>query len=87
MSNELILESTNYPSWQVTKRQKCDLELIMNGGFHPLDGFMSQSDYTSVLNKMRLSDGTLWSIPITLDVDNDFVKKINTSSKITLSIF
>jgi sulfate adenylyltransferase len=54
--------------WTLTERQFCDLELILNGGFAPLTGFLGQADYESVRDNMRLADGTLWPMPITLDV-------------------
>ena len=57
------------PDWDLTARQICDIELLLNGAFSPLTGFMSQADYDSVLSDMRLADGTLWPMPITLDVD------------------
>ena len=66
---KLKAEANNYPSWQLTNRQICDLELILNGGFYPLDGFLSKEEYDSVVKKMRLSNGDLWPLPITLDVD------------------
>ena len=81
---ELKAQANNYPSLQLSDRHLCDLELIMNGGFNPLTGFMNQNDYDSVLNNMRLSDGSLWPIPITLDVDDKFLSKISNSNKITL---
>lgn len=54
----------------LTPRQLCDLELLMNGGFAPLTGFLTEKDYLSVIKNMRLSDGTLWPMPVVLDVFN-----------------
>ncbi|MGH9320812.1 MAG: bifunctional sulfate adenylyltransferase/adenylylsulfate kinase [Vicinamibacteria bacterium] len=65
---ELKTASRDWPSWDLTPRQLCDLELLLNGGFSPLEGFMSKADLDSVCSQMRLADGTLWPIPITLDV-------------------
>ncbi len=56
-------------SWDLTAQQICDLELIMVGGFSPLDRFMNRADYESVCQSMRLADGTLWPMPITLAID------------------
>ncbi|RMF08720.1 MAG: adenylyltransferase, partial [Candidatus Neomarinimicrobiota bacterium] len=56
------------PSWTLNDRQLCDLELLLNGGFSPLRGFMNRADYEAVLSSMRLADGTLWPMPITLDI-------------------
>src|SRR5580704_19409878 len=53
---------------QLSPRCMCDLELIATGGFSPLDRFMSKADYDSVLDNMRLANGLIWSIPITLPV-------------------
>ena len=60
--------SRDWPSWDLTPRQLCDLELLVNGGFSPLTGFMTSADYNRVCTDMRLQDGTLWPMPITLDV-------------------
>ena len=54
-------------SWDLTPRQICDLELVMNGGFYPLDGFLTQKDYEEVVENMRLASGKIWPIPITLE--------------------
>jgi len=66
----------------LTPRQLCDLEMIVNGGFHPLTGFLTQQDYDSVVTTMRLTSGQLWPIPITLDVDN--ITAFTIGDKITL---
>jgi sulfate adenylyltransferase len=65
---ELKAASRDWPSWDLTARQLCDLELLMNGSFSPLTGFLGRADHDSVCQGMRLADGTLWPIPITLDV-------------------
>ena len=74
----------NMPSWDLTARQACDLELLMNGGFHPLKGFHSEADYKGVVENMRLADGTLWPIPITLDVNEKFAGGVAPGSEIAL---
>lgn len=56
------------PRISLTDRQLCDLELILNGGFSPLSGFQNQEDYLNILNKIRLTNGLLWPIPVCLDV-------------------
>ncbi|MGB0634252.1 MAG: bifunctional sulfate adenylyltransferase/adenylylsulfate kinase [Paracoccaceae bacterium] len=82
--NELKLQATSLKSWDLTRRQICDLELLMNGGFFPLRGFLSKQDYEKVLEEMRLSNGSLWPIPITLDVDEAFSKGIHPNERISL---
>ena len=81
---DLKAEANNYPSLQLSNRHLCDLELIMNGGFNPINGYMSKSDYSSVIQDMRLKDGSLWPMPITLDVDDKFASEISKSPKISL---
>ena len=56
------------PSWDLNMRQLCDIEMLLNGAFSPLEGFLGQQDYERVVADMRLADGTLWPIPVTLDV-------------------
>lgn len=62
-------------SLQLNKRQLCDLELILNGGFYPLDGFMKENDYKNCLANMRLADNTLWPMPIVLPISQEQVEK------------
>ena len=71
-------------SWDLTPRQICDLELVMNGGFYPLDGFLRQKDYEEVVENMRLANGKIWPIPITLDVSKDFADTVKTKQDIAL---
>jgi len=59
----------NLPDITLNDRQLCDLELLANGSFSPLTGFMTRSDYESVLDRMRLQNDILWPIPICLDVN------------------
>jgi sulfate adenylyltransferase len=54
--------------WRLSPRQLCDLELLMNGAFAPLRGFLSQADAQSVQARSRLADGALWPLPLPLDV-------------------
>jgi len=81
---ELKAASRDWPSWDLTARQLCDLELLLNGGFSPLRGFMGQADYESVCASMRLRDSTLWPIPITMDVTDEFVRQIESRRSIAL---
>ncbi len=83
-AQKLKMEAADLPSWDLTLRQICDLELLMNGGFNPLKGFLTEVDYNSVVNDMRLSDGSLWPIPITLDVSQQFADSIKTDQDIAL---
>jgi sulfate adenylyltransferase len=64
-------EAAHLPYIQVSERVLNDLELLATGGFSPLDRFMGQEDYQRVINEMRLKDGTLFPIPITLPVDEE----------------
>ena len=83
--NELKSHSREWPSWDLTARQICDLELLMNGGFSPLRGFMARADYEGVCHNMRLTSGVLWPMPVTLDVAEAFAKSVNPGkSKIAL---
>lgn len=73
--------------WNLTPRQRCDLEMLAVNGFQPLTGFLNQNDYESVLQKMRLANGQLWPMPITLDVPQEFAETIELGQKIELRDF
>ena len=81
---KLKVAAGSLPSWDLTARQVCDLELLMNGGFHPLRGFQSEADYTGTVETMRTGDGTLWPIPITLDVSENFAAGVEPGQDIAL---
>jgi len=73
---ELKAQSRHFPSWDLTPRQVCDLELLLSGAFSPLRGFMTKADYESVCYSLRLTTGVLWPMPVTLDVSERFAKSL-----------
>ena len=77
-------EAVNFISWDLTPRQICDLELLLNGGFYPLKGFLDEVEYNSVLDNMKLKDGSLWPIPITLDVSKEFAADLKIGETVAL---
>ena len=77
-------ESEQYPSMTLSQRQLCDLELLVNGAFSPLTGFMCRDDYESVVDKLQLANGRLWPVPIVLDVSDEFAAKLEKGQKIAL---
>jgi len=81
---ELKQESLDLPSVALTQRQLCDLELLMCGGFSPLPGFMDRGSYESVVERVRLPDGTVWPIPVTLDVDERLAESLPPGSRLAL---
>ncbi|TDL81951.1 bifunctional sulfate adenylyltransferase/adenylylsulfate kinase [Palleronia sediminis] len=83
-AQKLKVEAGDLVSHDLTPRQICDLELLMNGGFAPLKGFLGQEDYDSVVETMRLKDGSLWPMPINLDVSEDFASRIEIGQDIAL---
>ncbi len=72
------------PSWDLTARQLCDVKLLLCGGFSPLEGFLGEADYNSVVDNMRLKDGTLWPMPITLDVTEEFASPLKVGDRVAL---
>ncbi len=78
------MQAQEYQSWDLTDRQSCDIELILNGSFSPLEGFLGQADYRGVMESMRLASGILWPIPINLDVTEAFADSISVGEKIAL---
>ena len=81
---ELKQQSRDWPSIDLTPKQLCDLEMVGNGGFSPLTGFLGRPDYESVVAHMRLSDGTLWPIPITLDLTEEAASGLASGTTVAL---
>jgi len=81
---ELQAASRDWPSWDLTPRQICDLELLMNGAFSPLDGFHRRADFDTVVATMRLADGILWPIPVTLDVTDEVADGLSPGDPLVL---
>ncbi len=81
---ELKKASRDWPSIDLNERHVADLELLLNGGFSPLTGFMTKADYDSVCTDMRLADGTLWPIPICLDVDRETAESLSPGTSVAL---
>lgn len=78
------LQAKDMRSIVLNRRQLSDVELLMNGAFSPLAGFMNRSEYESVVDQLRLPDGCLWPIPITLDIDEKTATKIDPGEEIAL---
>jgi sulfate adenylyltransferase len=83
-ATELRQAAKDWPSWDLTPRQMCDLELLLDGGFSPLRGFMTQQQHQGVCADMRLPDGTLWPMPITLDVNAETAAALHVGAKLAL---
>jgi sulfate adenylyltransferase len=83
-SKELVDDSIDQLSWTLTDRQLCDLDMLLSGAFSPLDGFLGREDYKSVVETMRLKNGILWPMPVTLDVTEDFANSVSRGEKIIL---
>ncbi len=83
-AQKLKLEAADMASWDMSPRQLCDIELLMNGGFYPLNGFLSEEDYNGVVENMHLANGKLWPMPITLDVSQDFADQVELGQDIAL---
>ena len=82
---QLIREiSPKLPSLTLTKRQLCDIEMLMSGAFSPLTGFMDEETYKQVVRELRLPSGDVWPMPITLDVSKATAEKYNPGDQIAL---
>jgi sulfate adenylyltransferase len=81
---ELKESALSMASWDVTVRQQAHLDLLMNGAYSPLRGFVGRADYERVVREMRLADGTLWPVPVILDVSEAVGDKLAPGQSLAL---
>lgn len=81
---ELHAGSRDWPSWDLTPRQTCDLELLMTGAFSPLAGFLTRADYEAVLDRACLTNGLFWPLPITLEVTAALAESLGPGAPLVL---
>ncbi len=77
-------DSRDWPSWDLTRRQLSDLELLATGGFSPLAGYMGEADHESVCRRLRLADGTVWPVPVVLDVPESLARSLGRGHRVAL---
>jgi len=83
--HKILKELTpSLPDVILNDRQICDFELLVTGVFAPLDGFMTRMDYESVLDRMRLSSGALWPVPICLDIPDTLAGTLEAGQSVVL---
>ncbi|UTW44122.1 bifunctional sulfate adenylyltransferase/adenylylsulfate kinase [bacterium SCSIO 12696] len=81
---ELLAQSVDWPEWFLDAHQQCDLELLLNGGFSPLMGFMGSADIESIGKNLRLPCGTAWPLPVMLTVDKKAAQQVERSGRLVL---
>jgi sulfate adenylyltransferase len=82
--SQLLSELARAPSVTLDSRELSDLELIATGAASPLEGFLGSADYRSVLERMRLADGTIWPLPLTLAIDGEQAHRLTPGRLIAL---
>lgn len=83
-AKKLAAEAGELPAITLSAKQWCDLEMIAIGAFSPLSGFVGRADFESICREMRLADGTVWPIPITLAVDEATKGKLSEGGRAAL---
>src|SRR5438874_2438551 len=84
-AERLAEEAANLPKVEVGHRELSDLEMLAVGALSPLTGFMGEKDYHSVLDEAHLSNGLVWTIPVTLSLQEDEAKRIGGASRVALT--
>lgn len=82
---ELIAKSSSMLQLNMSLKELCDFELMAVGALSPLSGFMGRSDYKEVIENIRLKDGTLWPLPVTLSVEREIAFKIKEGQEVALT--
>lgn len=85
LAEQAAAEAEHLPKVAIGRREMSDLEMMAVGALSPLQGFMGEEDYESVLKTMHLSNGLPWTIPVTLSLDEEVAKRIGGASRITLT--
>jgi sulfate adenylyltransferase len=80
----LLQAAAKLPTLTLNAREEADLELIANGAFSPLEGFLGEKDYLSVRDNKRLANGLVWSIPVTLSASEDEIRVLKTGQDVAL---
>ncbi len=83
-ATELTNASMHWESWDLTPKQLCDVELLLCGAFYPLNGFMNRQEWESVRSTMRLPTGSLFPIPVTLDITTEAAEKLKAGTPLAL---
>jgi len=83
-AGEMKQLSRDWPSWDLNLRQLSDVELLLNGGYSPLTGYMNRADYDSVCRTLHAADGALWPMPLYLDVPREFAEKLSEGGHLAL---
>ena len=76
--------SRDWPSVDLDQHQLCDLEMLLNGGYSPLRGFMGSAEHEAVCSDMHLTDGTLWPLPVTLGIPEDVAQGLSVGDNLAL---
>lgn len=84
-AEDLRIKALEFQSLDLNARQISDLELLLNRALYPLTGFLGKDDYDGVVEQMRLADGTVWPMPICLDVPGAFADALQPGEKIALN--
>ena len=78
-------KAMDWPRIVINARQLSDAHMVAQGGFSPITGFMTQTDYKTVVNHMHLSDGSPWSLPVTLGVNSDVALSVKEGQNVCLT--